>query len=338
MEERKLEVLRAIVEDYVSTQEPVGSKALAERHHIGVSPATIRNDMAVLEDEGYITQPHTSAGRVPTDKGYRLFVDRLVAVKPLSPAERRAIGTFLNGAADLDQLVDRSVRLLSQLTRQVAVVQYPSLTRSTVRHVELVPIGGTRVLLVVITDTGRVDQRVVALSEAVDEATLSDMRARINAAVAGTSLPDALRVLPDVPQGVGGRTRPIMTSLVATILEALGDSYEERVTVAGTANLIRYGQDFDEGIRPLLEALEEHVVLLRLMGEVTSPTSLRVSIGEENAEDGLSSSSIVSVGYGPGELAVGSMGVVGPTHMDYPGTIAAVRAVARYVSQILAGH
>src|SRR5215210_6198298 len=140
-DDRKLAVLRAIVEDYVSTQEPVGSKALVERHSLGVSPATIRNDMAALEDEGYIAQPHTSAGRVPTDKGYRLFVDRLTTVKPLSPAERRAIQSLLDGAVDLDDVVARTVRLLAQLTRQVAVVQYPSLSRSTVRHIELVPVG-----------------------------------------------------------------------------------------------------------------------------------------------------------------------------------------------------
>ena len=140
-EDRRLAVLRAIVEDYVQTREPVGSKALVERHSLGVSPATIRNDMAALEEEGYIAQPHTSAGRVPTDKGYRLFVDRLSTVKPLSPAEKRAIQILLDGAVDLDDVVDRTVRLLAQLTRQVAVVQYPSLTRSTVRHVELVPLG-----------------------------------------------------------------------------------------------------------------------------------------------------------------------------------------------------
>src|SRR5687767_1402520 len=147
-EDRKLEVLRAIVEDYVSTHEPVGSKALVERHNLGVSPATIRNDMATLEDEGYITQPHTSAGRIPTDKGYRLFVDRLSTVRPLSTAERRAIQSFLDGAADLDDVVGRTVRLLAQLTRQVAVVQYPSLTQSTIRHVELVTLTSSRVLVV----------------------------------------------------------------------------------------------------------------------------------------------------------------------------------------------
>lgn len=126
LSERRLQVLRAIVQDYVGTEEPVGSKALTERHNLGVSPATVRNDMAVLEDEGFIAQPHTSAGRIPTDKGYRLFVDKLAGVKPMTAPERRAIQNFLDGAVDLDDVVARTVRLLAQLTRQVAVVQYPS--------------------------------------------------------------------------------------------------------------------------------------------------------------------------------------------------------------------
>lgn len=161
LSERRLQVLRAIVQDYVGTEEPVGSKALTERHNLGVSPATVRNDMAALEDEGFIAQPHTSAGRIPTDKGYRLFVDRLAGVKPMTAPERRAIQNFLEGAVDLDDVVARTVRLLAQLTRQVAVVQYPSLTRSTVRHVELLSLAPARVMLVLITDTGRVEQRMV---------------------------------------------------------------------------------------------------------------------------------------------------------------------------------
>src|SRR6059058_2845167 len=150
-DERRLAVLRAIVEDYVSTQEPVGSKALVDRHGLGVSPATIRNDMAALEEEGLIHQPHTSAGRVPTDAGYRMFVDKLTEVKPLSAAERRAIRAFLDGAVDLDDVLHRSVRALAQLTRNVAVVQYPALSRSRVRHLEIVALNPSRLMLVLIT-------------------------------------------------------------------------------------------------------------------------------------------------------------------------------------------
>src|SRR5690606_1063853 len=151
---RSLEVLRAIVNDYVATREPVGSKSIVERYSFGVSAATIRNDMALLEDEELIAAPHTSSGRIPTDKGYRVFVDHLVGLHPLSAAQRHAVESFLDGAGDLDEVLARTVRLLSQLTHQVALVQYPSLGRAHIRHIELVPLSTTRVMSVLITDTG----------------------------------------------------------------------------------------------------------------------------------------------------------------------------------------
>jgi heat-inducible transcriptional repressor len=333
-EDRKLAVLRAIVEDYVRTEEPVGSKALAGRHSLGVSPATIRNDMAVLEDEGYIAQPHTSAGRVPTDKGYRLFVDRLAAVKPLSPAERRAIHTLLDGALDLDDVVTRTVRLLAQLTRQVAVVQYPSLSRSTVRHVELVPLETSRVLLVLITDTGRVEQRVVECPPGTGDQLLAELRARLNTSLAGVRLAEASGMLAEISRGFAVPERSTVDLILASLLETLAEQREERLMLAGTANLTRFGQDFPTAIQPVLEALEEQVVLLRLLGEATSE-GVTVRIGHENPE-GFTSTSVVSVGYGARDQEVARLGVLGPTRMDYPTTIGAVRAVARYVGHILA--
>jgi heat-inducible transcriptional repressor len=336
VEDRKLNVLRAIVEDYVATQEPVGSKALVDRHQLGVSPATVRNDMAALEEEGFITQPHTSAGRIPTDKGYRLFVDRLSTIKALSMAERRAITTLLEGAVDLDDVVQRSVRLLAQLTRQVAIVQYPTLSRSTVRHVELVHLGGTRLLLVLILSTGRVEQRVVELAEDLDEEALADLRSRINRAVIGERLADAADRLVQLPDDFEPGRRAPVAALVASLVEAMSDHRsDERVVVGGTANLARFGDGFDTSIRPMLEALEEHVVLLKLLGEATSSSTITVRIGAEGPYQELSSTSVVATGYGPGDEALASLGIVGPTRMDYPGSMAAVRAVARYVSRIL---
>jgi heat-inducible transcriptional repressor len=335
LDERKLEVLRAIVEDFVRTSEPVGSKAIAERHNLGVSPATVRNDMAALEDEGYIAQPHTSAGRIPTDKGYRLFVDRLSSVKPLSPAERRAMHSFLEGAADLDDVVRRSVRLLATLTRQVAVVQYPSLSRSAVLHVELVQLAPNRLLLVLITDTGRVEQRVVELVTQLTGEEVSDLRSLLNSRLAGRALTDAPAVVADLPDTARPEQRPVLTTVITVLLETLIDKKDERVALAGTANLTQSAIDFPM-IRPVLEALEENVVLLKLLGEANDPSTVMVRIGEENAVEGLRSTSVVSIGYGPG-TAVASMGVVGPTRMDYPSTITAVRAIARYVGEHLGG-
>jgi heat-inducible transcriptional repressor len=334
-DERRLAVLRAIVEDYVSTQEPVGSKALVERHGLGVSPATVRNDMAALEEEGLITQPHTSAGRVPTDKGYRLFVDRLTTIKPMTAAEKRAIATILDGAVDVDDVVRRSVRLLAQLTHQVAIVQYPTLSRSTVRHVDLVPLGDTRLLAVLILSTGRVEQRLVELSTPLDDDAVAALRGRVLGAVSGKVIAEAGRDLGDLTSQPG-ESDGTLAAVVATLVDAMSDHRSsERVAVGGAANLARFGDSFEVSVRPLLEALEEHVVLLKLLGEAHAGGAVTVRIGHESPYQEFTSTSVVATGYGPADEAVGNLGVVGPTRMDYPGTMAAVRAVARYVSRIL---
>jgi len=229
MHERRLEILRAIVDEYVATQEPVGSKAIAERHGLGVSPATIRNEMAALEHDGLITQPHTSAGRIPTNSGYRVFVDRIAEVKPLSNPERRAIESFMSGASDLEDVMSRTGKLLAQITKQVAVVQMPS---------------------------------------------------------------------------------------------------QDRVVLSGTANLARSNHDEAAMLHPILEALEEQVVLLRLLSD-SSPT-VNVRIGDEQPSVGLRSTSVVTMGYGQGAI-----GILGPTRMDYASSMAAVHAVARYIGRFL---
>jgi heat-inducible transcriptional repressor len=337
VEDRRLAVLRAIVEDYVQTHEPVGSKALVERHSLGVSPATIRNDMAALEEEGLIAQPHTSAGRIPTDKGYRLFVDRLQSVKPLSVAEKRAIQTLLDGAVDLDDVIDRTVRTLASLTRQVAVVQYPSLTRSTVRHVELVLIGGPRLLVVLITNTGRVEQRVVEASAEPSEALLGEIRARLNAVVVGRRLTDVSSSVATMPEAFAADDRALVESVLEALEDSLAVEREERIVLAGTANLARAGTDFVGSIGPVLEVLEEHVVLLKLLSEMAEDSSgVGVLIGHETAHAGLHETAVVASGYGGQGEPLARLAVLGPTRMDYPTTIAAVRAVARYVSRILA--
>jgi heat-inducible transcriptional repressor len=336
LDDRKLEVLRAIVEDYVRTHEPVGSKALVERHRLGVSSATVRNDMAALEEDGLIAQPHTSAGRIPTDKGYRLFVDNLTGLKPLTAAERRAIATFLQGAVDLDDVVHRSVRLLAQLTHQVAIVQYPTLSRSTVRHVEVVTLTETRVLLVLITSTGRVEQRVVELVKPIEDSVIADLRARLNTCAVGRRLADAADRASVIPEAFAHEVAPGIAQIIAVFAEAVADERtDEKVAIGGTANLMRFGDEFDTSIKPLLEALEENVVLLKLLGEATTPSTVTVRIGHEVEYEQLAAASVVATGYGQGDRVLATLGVVGPTRMDYPGSMAAVNAVARYVSQIL---
>ena len=347
--ERRLAVLGAIVQDYVHTSEPVGSKALLERHAFGVSAATIRNDMAALEgferrfarddeEEGLIAAPHTSAGRVPTDAGYRLFVDRLSQIKPMSRSERAAIAEFLHDPVDLDDVVDRTVRLLSSLTGQVAMMQYPSLTRSCVRHIELVPMGGSRLMIVLITTTGRVEPRVVDVEhplEADDTDLVARLRTGINSAAAGRRLVDAATVLSALPDAFAPTEREVVRRVVGALDEALQER-EERVMLAGTANLVRHPADFPATLEPVLDALEQHVVLLRLLSAEAGGDHIAVRIGHENPVTQLQSTSMVTTGYGTGAELVGGLGVVGPTRMDYPVSMAAVRTVAAYLSRLLA--
>ena len=335
LEDRRLAVLRAIVEDYVTTHEPVGSKALVERHSLGVSPATIRNDMAALEDEGFIAQPHTSAGRVPTDLGYRVFVDRLSEVKPLSSAERNAIQSFLDQAVDLDDVMARTVRLLAQLTRQVALVQYPSLSRSRVRHIELVSLSSTRLMLVLIADTGRVEQHAVDVASPMSEEVLAELRARLNTVTSGKGFGEIPDAIDGLENAFTPDDRPMVRSVTASVLQAVAERTDERVVLGGTAHLARYGEVFPLGLEPVLEALEEQVVLMRLLGAATTGQGMTVMIGRENPIEGLGSTSVVATPYMRGDSTVASLGIVGPTHMDYPGTIASVQAVALYLSRTL---
>ncbi|MDO7882195.1 heat-inducible transcriptional repressor HrcA [Salinibacterium soli] len=334
--ERGLEVLRVIVQDYVASREPVGSKSIVERHSFGVSAATIRNDMALLEDEELIAAPHTSSGRVPTDKGYRVFVDQLADLRPLSAAQRHAIETFLGQSADLDDVLARTVRLLSQLTNQVALVQYPSLATSRVRHIELVPLTPTRVMTVVITDSGRVEQRQVDLSAPADESVLADVRARINAALGGAGLSDAAARLSTLAEDFPPERRSLVAEIATALTEQVLANRQDKLVMAGAANLARTEQDFTGSIYPVLEAIEEQVALLRLFAEMeVDPGGVSARIGRENEGFGLGETSVVTSGYSSPGGSVARLGVLGPTRMDYSNNMAAVRAVARYLSRVL---
>ena len=298
-DDRRFDVLRAIVSDYVATREPVGSKALVERHHLGVSPATIRNDMAVLEDEGYIAQPHTSAGRIPTDKGYRLFVDRLSQVKPLSAGERRAIQSFLSEAVDLDDVLRRSVRLLAQLTRQVAVVQYPTLSRSVVRHVEAVALDPRRLLLVSSpTPAGSSSASSNSRDDITDDAvaTLRSLLRRAGRAPARRGASAAVTSLAAMADPTGC---VVVVPRVGVLLDALVEHPEERLVLSGTSHVTGAWADQPARCAACWRRWTSRS-LLKLLAALDTPDAVMVSIGRENADDNLSTSALVSAGYGSG--------------------------------------
>jgi len=334
--ERGLAVLRVIVQDYVASREPVGSKSIVERHAFGVSSATIRNDMALLEEEELIAAPHTSSGRVPTDKGYRFFVDELTEVRPLSNAQRRAIEMFLGEAVDLDDVLARTVRTLSQLTNQVALAQYPSFGSARVRHIEIVGLAPTRLMSVLITDTGRVDQRLVEVPHPVDAEGVAQLRERFNEQLDGLALAEAAERLPALPSAFPPERADVVTALAGSLGEQVAANRQDRLVMAGAANLARTEGDFTGSIFPVLEAIEQQVTLLHLFSEMElEDDAVQTRIGREMADYGLGEASVVASGYTASGGSVAHLGVLGPTRMDYSNNMAAVRAVARYLSRLL---
>ncbi|MGN6502737.1 MAG: heat-inducible transcriptional repressor HrcA [Pseudolysinimonas sp.] len=332
--ERSLAVLRVIVQDYVASREPVGSKTIVERHSFGVSAATIRNDMAQLEEEELIAAPHTSSGRVPTDKGYRVFVDQLADLRPLTPAQRQAIETFLGQSVDLDDVLARTVRMLSQLTNQVALAQYPSFGNARVRHVELVVLAPTRLMTVLITDTGRVDQHLLDGAHGLDEVSLGELRTAFNAALGGQALADAAQTLHGVAASVAPALRDTAAAVARSLAEQVAANRQDRLVMAGAANLARTESDFSGSIYPVLEAIEEQVTLLKLFGEMEiDDDGVEVRIGRENADFGLGETSVLASGYTASGGSVARLGVLGPTRMDYSNNMVAVRAVARELTR-----
>ena len=331
--ERQLEVLRAIVTHYVETREPVSSKVVADNSDLTVSSATIRGEMVVLENEGLIRQPHTSAGRVPTEAGYRTFVDQLQQLEPLSRPQKDAIERFLSEAVDFTDVIGRTVRLLAQLTQMAAVVEYPAIGVASLRRVEVVPLGARWVVVVVVTSAGQVDERRVDVPEPPTPDQIDALRERLNGRAEGLTGAEISADADSIEQEFAPPDRPLARVVLQAMTDILGEHGSSRLVVAGLPNLARVGSDF-ENVSAVLDALEEQVALLRLLSDV-QPDSLQVAIGGEIGEESLGQAAIVSTTYRPGSSGLAHLGVVGPTRMDYHRSLVAVEAVSRYLSRLL---
>lgn len=338
-EVRRETILRAIVADFVLDGEPVGSKRVAEELQLGVSSATIRADMAALESAGFIHQPHTSAGRVPTDKGYRYYVDALAGTRVMTPEHHAALDGLMLGSADIEELLQRASTVLSRLTRYAALVAAPRLDRTRLRHVELLPLGTTTVLAIMIVDTGQVRKRTIELSIPLAEHDLQRARHAINEAISELQLNQTADVVAGIASGAPPELQPLLAGVEDALRhEAAGTDTMGRVIVGGTANLVGEGH-FDrlEQVSELYGLLEEQVVLIEMLRGTLQAGDPAVRIGAELPLVELAACSVVASSYDVDGNRSGSVGVIGPTRMDYPQTLAAVKAVASSIERALAG-
>lgn len=334
LDDRKLRILRAIVAEYVSRGEPVGSKRVVEAAQLDVSPATVRNEMSVLEELGYITQPHTSAGRVPTDRGYRRFVDDLVADPTILEPEQELVQELLGSAHDLEDLLARTSTVLSQLTRLVSLVIAPAFDAATLKLVELVGLTPGSALLLLVADTGRVEKRLVDLPAGTTESDLDRVRSVLREHVCHQRLADVHDTLATIADDAPADLRELLQALVHATEDELAEDTVHHVFVGGQAALAGEETFERDQLSRVLQLLEERVTLARLLSETTADDMPTVRIGGENQVEDLRSTSLVAQRYRL--VTAGSLGVLGPTRMDYASVLATVRAVASQLQTALA--
>lgn len=334
MDDRKKQILQAITDDYIASAEPVGSRTIARKYRLGVSPATIRNEMADLEDAGYLEQPHTSAGRIPSDKGYRFYVDALMDPAEIPPEERfRLQFEVASRQRAADEMIHHTARLLSLLTRYTSVVLVPAISETICRHVQLVPIDANHLLVVLVTEPGFVQNRIIEVSEPIDVELIEHLNAVLRNHLRGVTLRD---VTGTVIAGLRAEidNNPLFYAVMDLISEGL--ERDDQVYLEGAINIFEHPEFRDvERAKVLLRLLEEREAMSGLLAQLGSRPGLTVTIGSENPRTEMQECSLVTAAYSSGGHVIGILGLIGPTRMDYARVVSMVEYVAESLSELL---
>ena len=330
---RAQKILHAVVTEYLSVGDAVGSRTVTRRHDLGLSPATVRNVMADLEELGLLEQRHTSAGRVPTTSGLRFFIDSLLKVRGLTPREREEIRERVT-APSPDEVMQRASRLLSDLTHHAAVILAPDPDEARLERIEFLPLRDGKLIAVLVTTDGRIENRLVI--DNVEASRLERIHNYLNQLLAGMTLDEVRdRVIRELGEDKHRYDEAVTSALRlghAVFVKAPERSAE--VVIAGRANLLDDVQP--EQIRDLLRTLEDKETLIRLLDRTRTADGLQVFLGTETAMQALSGSSIVAASYGPEEQPIGALAVIGPMRMNYGKVMSVVDFTADTVSQLLA--
>ena len=337
MTERKKRILQAVTDDYISTAEPVGSRTIARRYNLGISPATIRNEMADLEENGYLEQPHASAGRIPSDKGYRFYVDMIMMTKDLSPREKTGIKRELEKRRrEIEGLMQYTARIMADLTQYTALIFCPRLKNNIVKHLELIPLGEADALVVLVMSPGFVETRVVDLPTPVSKEDLAQVGRYLNERLKGLTIGSIKTSLLREMQRELKRYSNILEGAMELLVRSLEADYRERVYLEGTVNLLEHPEFKEiEKAKPVLNILSEGGTLFEALVDILNRGGVKAVIGRENPQEEMKRCSLVGASYEVHGRIAGGLGLLGPTRMDYSRAMALVGFMAECLSEIL---
>lgn len=335
LDERKRLILNAIIKDYVQNAEPVGSRTLAKKYEMGLSSATIRNEMADLEDMGYLEQPHTSAGRIPSDKGYRLYVDKLMKVNSPTKEEINTIKNFMQLATinEIEKIMKRTTKLLSQITNYTSAMLTPQISKSRLKSIQLIEVTQTDVLAVIVTDAGMIKNVLIKLPRAIYDSNLIKINNMLNEKLRGlTCVEIDLSVITSIQSEMGGYYE-ILNAIIPVLHESL-NSMEADVYLEGTTNILNYPEynDLDKA-RSLLLLMDQREVLGDIFLE--GGGKLSVTIGSENELEEMKDCSIVKASYSVGDSSIGKIGIIGPRRMNYSRVIGIINCMVDILNNVL---
>lgn len=331
LDDRKSKVLQAVIEDYVATAEPVGSRTIARKYHLGVSPATIRNEMSDLEEMGFLEQPHTSAGRIPSDKGYRYYVDCLMESARVSPSDEELIHrTFERKIREIDTLVRETARLLSDTTHLTTVISGPQLEKAHFKDLRLVPLGEGKAVLIYITDSGFIENQVVEVPMQVTMLELQRVSDMLNDQLRGQTVDSlsraAIRTLNQELRQYGALLEQTMQFLVPK----LEPGEKQRMYLGGTTHMLKQPEFRDvDKVRSLFTLLEDEEAVTRVLSSAEGKDRPVIQIGEEIKVRELTDCSVVSATYRLGDEVIGRVGVIGPKRMEYARVLSLMNAVTQ---------
>ena len=336
LNDRKIKILEAIINDYIQTAEPIGSRTIAKKYGLGVSSATIRNEMSDLEDMGFIIQPHASAGRIPSDKGYRLYVDRLMRRRELTEDETRYLRqVIVNNINQIDYMMQETARAIALLTNYAIVVSEPTVKKTRIRHIQFVPVDEHSFVMVLVTDSKVVKNHVIYMDKSPDFETLQGLSNLVNDNLRDFSLEDLNNEIISKLSAQAGENEEAVLTVMKAVVDVIQAEDDVQIYTSGVKNILSFPEFSDvEKAKAMFQALEEKDVLITLMGKDNSE-KIQVVIGAENNLALLEDCSVIKANYNIGGHNFGSIGIIGPKRMDYSQAVSVLNGILTHINAVI---